>query len=94
MAVSCGLFEPFPTLLSLGRNFANKLDRWFLDKSLSPVARLRAFVDDARVGMARFDYRWGCLEGSPGQKIIALPNPFRNRLGTVSADWQERTALP
>jgi TetR/AcrR family transcriptional repressor of nem operon len=57
-----------------------------LDESVSPVARLRAFVDDAHVGMARFDYRWGCLVGNPGQEISALPNPFRDRLATIFAD--------
>ncbi len=72
--------------------FANKLDRWFLDESLSPLARLRAFVDDARAGMARFDYRRGCLVGNLGQEISALPDPFRDRLASVFADWEARTA--
>ncbi len=72
--------------------FANKLDRWFLDESLSPLARLRAFVEDARAGMARFDYRRGCLVGNLGQEISALPDPFRDRLTSVFADWEARTA--
>lgn len=72
--------------------FANKLDRWFLDESLSPLARLRAFVEDARVGMARFAYRRGCLVGNLGQEVSALPDPFRDRLAAVFADWETRTA--
>lgn len=72
--------------------FAGKLDRWFLDESLSPLARLRAFVEDARAGMARFDYRRGCLVGNLGQEISALPDPFRDRLAAVFADWEARTA--
>lgn len=72
--------------------FAAKLDRWFLDGSLSPVGRLRAFVEDARAGMARFDYRRGCLVGNLGQEISALPGPFRDRLTSVFADWEARTA--
>jgi TetR/AcrR family transcriptional regulator, transcriptional repressor for nem operon len=72
--------------------FANKLDRWFLDESLSPLARLRAFVEDARSGMARFDYRRGCLVGNLGQEISTLPEPFRDRLASVFADWEARTA--
>lgn len=72
--------------------FANKLDRWFLDESLSPLARLSAFVDDARSGMARFDYRRGCLVGNLGQEVSALPESFRDRLASVFADWEARTA--
>lgn len=72
--------------------FARKLDRWFLDESLSPLARLRAFVADVRTGMARFDYRRGCLVGNLGQEIGALPGPFRARLAAVFADWEARTA--
>ncbi|MGX5733238.1 acrylate utilization transcriptional regulator AcuR [Bosea thiooxidans] len=72
--------------------FARKLDRWFLDESLSPLARLRAFIRDARAGMARFDYRRGCLVGNLGQEISALPDPFRDRLAGVFADWEARTA--
>lgn len=72
--------------------FARKLDRWFLDESLSPLARLRGFVADARAGMARFDYRRGCLVGNLGQEVSALPDPFRDRLACVFADWEARTA--
>lgn len=72
--------------------FAHKLDRWFTDESLSPLARLRAFVDDARAGMARFDYRRGCLVGNLGQEIGTLPAVFRERLAGVFADWETRTA--
>ena len=71
--------------------FATKLDRWFLDESLSPLARMRAFVEDARAGMARFDFRRGCLVGNLGQEIGVLPDAFRDRLAIVFADWEART---
>src|SRR5688572_10755682 len=41
--------------------FARKLDRILNDASLSPVDRLRAFVADAKAGMARYQFRRGCL---------------------------------
>lgn len=72
--------------------FARKLDRWFLDESLPPLARLRGFIADARAGMARFGYRRGCLVGNLGQEIATLPAPFRARLAAVFADWEARTA--
>ncbi len=72
--------------------FARKLDRWFLDESMPPLTRLRAFIDDAQAGMARFDFHRGCLVGNLGQEIATLPDPFRDRLAAVFADWEARTA--
>jgi len=71
--------------------FARKLDRWFLDGSAAPLDRLRNFVADASAGMARYDFRRGCLVGNLGQEMSALPEPFRDRLHNVLLDWQERT---
>jgi TetR/AcrR family transcriptional repressor of nem operon len=72
--------------------FAAKLDHWFLDGSCAPLARLRNFIDDARQGMARYEFRRGCLVGNLGQEMGALPESFRGRLLEVFADWQGRTA--
>jgi TetR/AcrR family transcriptional repressor of nem operon len=72
--------------------FARKLDRWFLDESLSPLDRLRGFMDDAQQGMERYGYRRGCLVGNLGQEISTLPEPYRDRLSSVFADWEGRTA--
>jgi TetR/AcrR family transcriptional regulator, transcriptional repressor for nem operon len=72
--------------------FAAKLDRWFTDERLPPLDRLRGFVADARDGMARFDYRRGCLVGNLGQEMGVLPEPFRERLAAVLRDWEDRTA--
>lgn len=70
--------------------FALKLDRYLTDESLSPLLRLRAFVTDAEDGMARHQYKRGCLVGNLGQEIGALPERFRCRLEAVFADWQDR----
>lgn len=72
--------------------FARKLDRWFLDGGLSPLDRLRHFIDDAKAGMRRYDFRRGCLVGNLGQEMGALPESFRAQLGEVFQDWQARTA--
>lgn len=72
--------------------FAKKLDRWFTDEQRRPLDRLRDFIADARAGMARFDYRRGCLVGNLGQEMGVLPEPFRDRLAAVLRDWEERTA--
>lgn len=72
--------------------FARKLDSHFGNQSLSPLARLDAFVADAMAGMARFDFRRGCLIGNLGQEMGALPESFRERLIAVFVDWEIRLA--
>ncbi|PJI96125.1 TetR family transcriptional regulator [Acidovorax sp. 69] len=72
--------------------FARKLDRWFLDTAISPVQRLRNFIQDATEGMARHDFRRGCLVGNLGQEMGTLPESFRPKLEQVFLDWQARTA--
>ncbi|MDP4005619.1 TetR/AcrR family transcriptional regulator [Methylobacterium sp. NEAU K] len=71
--------------------FAHKLDRWLLDGNTAPLQRLRNFVADARTGMARYEFRRGCVVGNLGQEMSALPELFRDRLHGVLLDWQART---
>lgn len=75
-----------------GDFFARKLDRHLGNPALTPLARLHAFVDDAKAGMARFGYRRGCLIGNLGQEMGALPESFRAQLQATFADWQRRLA--
>lgn len=72
--------------------FAAKLDRWLLDETRPPLARLIDFVADARAGMARHGYRRGCLVGNLGQEVTQLPEGFREQLEAVLGDWQARLA--
>lgn len=71
-----------------GAFFARKLDRHLLNPALSPLGRLQAFVDEAKAGMARFDYQRGCLIGNLGQEMGALPESFRARLQATFESWQ------
>jgi TetR/AcrR family transcriptional repressor of nem operon len=72
--------------------FARKLDRWFLDITTAPLHRLRNFIRDAKEGMARHDFKRGCLVGNLGQEMGALPESFRTQLEQTFQDWQNRTA--
>lgn len=72
--------------------FLNKLDRAFSNDALTPIEQLKAFTEDALQGMARYDFRRGCLVGNLGQEMGALPEEFRAQLINVLHDWQERTA--
>ena len=73
--------------------FANKLDHHLLNEQRPPLQRLEDFVEDAKNGMARHDFRRGCLVGNLGQEIAALPNGYRVWLVTTLEDWQQRVAL-
>lgn len=79
-------------IVRYGEFFAKKLSRHLDNRTLSPVARLQAFVDDATDGMARHGFRRGCLIGNLGQEMGALPESFRNRLRETFAHWQSRFA--
>lgn len=72
--------------------FAGKLDRCFETQDRSPLQRLAGFIADARAGMARYDFRRGCLVGNLGQEMGVLPEVFRQRISAVFADWEARTA--
>lgn len=73
--------------------FARKLDHWFEAPGRAPLQRLADFVGDAREGMARHDFRRGCLVGNLGQEMGVLAEPFRHRIAAVFTDWEMRTAM-
>ncbi len=75
-----------------GAYFASKLDRHLSNTRLSPLHRIEAFVDDAKQGMARHDFRRGCLVGNLGQEVGGLPETYRQWLRETLADWQRRLA--
>ncbi|MCQ2993023.1 TetR/AcrR family transcriptional regulator [Pseudomonas syringae] len=70
--------------------FSQRLDRWLLDETLTPLERLVGFVQNAKIGMARHDYRRGCLVGNLGQEVCLLPEGFRDILEDIFLDWQAR----
>ncbi|WP_455921080.1 acrylate utilization transcriptional regulator AcuR [Pseudomonas putida] len=70
--------------------FARKLDHWLLDESIAPLERLLGFVEDAQTGMAKHEYRRGCLVGNLGQEISVLPEGYREAIEGIFADWQQR----
>lgn len=72
--------------------FAAKLDRILLNEQRSPLDRLHDFVADAQAGMARYDYRRGCLVGNLGQEMGTLPDAYRAQLLAVFSDWEARVA--
>jgi len=75
-----------------GRYFIRKLDRCLLDDALPPLERIMVFVRDAATGMAKYDFRRGCLVGNLGQEINVLPDSYRQQLSDILLAWQQRVA--
>lgn len=80
----------FEVLESYGRYFARKLDRWLCDESRPPLTRIADFIADAKAGMARYEFRRGCLVGNMGQELGGAHDGFREKLEATFNDWQER----
>jgi TetR/AcrR family transcriptional repressor of nem operon len=77
-------------------NYANyfnrKLDRLLFDPSMSPMERLRAYVEEAKRGMERFQFTRGCLIGNLSQELGAHNEAFRPKLEEVFKGWERRIA--
>ncbi|BCQ26447.1 TetR family transcriptional regulator C-terminal domain-containing protein [Caballeronia sp. NK8] len=70
--------------------FAKKLDMHLKDASLSPLERIKAFTEDAAIGMQRHKFKRGCLVGNLSQELAALDETFRKALMDVLQDWRRR----
>ena len=73
--------------------FANKLDVSLLDESYSPLMRINNFVEDAKLGMIRHNFKRGCLVGNLGQEVDLLPESYRQLLIDIFKCWQDRLAF-
>mgnify|MGYP000052290431 CR=1 FL=1 len=72
--------------------FANKLDACLLDESYTPLTRINNFVESAKNGMIRHQFKRGCLVGNLGQEVDLLPESFRQLLIDIFVCWQHRLA--
>lgn len=75
---------------SYAKYFQRRLDRCLGNDGLGPLDRLRAFVEDGAQGMARYDFKRGCLVGNLGQEMNALPEEFRDQIGAVFSSWERQ----
>ena len=73
--------------------FANKLDTCLLDKNYPPLTRINNFVEGAKIGMIRHDFKRGCLVGNLGQEVDLLPESFRQQLIDIFHAWQYRIEI-
>lgn len=58
------------------------------NSKLPPLARIKALMDESSEGMAKSEFRKGCLIGNLGHEIEALPESFREKLMQVLSGWE------
>ncbi|MBF9003022.1 MULTISPECIES: acrylate utilization transcriptional regulator AcuR [Vibrio] len=79
-------------LQAYGQYFAKKLDKHLNNETLEPLDRIEAFIDDAKHGMVRFDFRRGCLVGNMMQEVPQLSEALSQELQRILLDWQHRVS--
>lgn len=73
--------------------FAKKLDKYLLDESYPPLERMSNFVENAKVGISRYEFKRGCLVGNLGQEADLLPQSYRQILVDIFFDWQKSVSI-
>jgi len=79
-------------LMAYGSFFAHKLDKFLLNTELPPLQRIDDFVAHAGQGMAKFEFRRGCLVGNLLQESPLLPDDFPQTLKAILGEWEIRIA--
>ncbi|MBA6392392.1 TetR/AcrR family transcriptional regulator [Colwellia sp. BRX10-3] len=74
------------------RYFAKKLDIHLLNENNKPLIRITNFANEAKDGMARYNFKRGCLIGNLEQEVTLLPESHRLQLLTTLDDWQQKIA--
>jgi TetR/AcrR family transcriptional repressor of nem operon len=72
--------------------FDQKLDRILRHTEVSPLERLRLYIQEGIEGVERFEFRRGCLIGNLSQELGASHPAFRSALERVFQGWQDRVA--
>lgn len=75
-----------------GAFIAARLERCLEDEARSPLARIADFVEVAARGMAKHDFRRGCLVGNLGHELSGLPEGYPEQLRAILRDWETRLA--
>ena len=69
--------------------FIRKLKKYFENSQHLPLTRLRNFTEDAKIGMARYKFKRGCLIGNMGQETASLNKTLRKKIEASLIDWEK-----
>lgn len=80
-------------LTAYGDYFARKLAKHLERMDITPLERIALFVEDAKQGMEKFQFKRGCLVGNLMQEVPLLSETFGNQLTEILSDWQRRISI-
>lgn len=72
--------------------FLTRLDAFLSDENLTPLNRLRVFLEKGLVQLEAHNFTAGSLVGDLAQELSAQNERFRSRLDAVMFSWTERIA--
>ncbi|MCE0495037.1 acrylate utilization transcriptional regulator AcuR [Vibrio salinus] len=73
-----------------GRYFSKKLEKHFSRQDVCPLDRIELFVEDAKVGMTKFNFKRGCLVGNMMQESPQLSEACARQLQLAISDWKSK----
>ncbi|MBI5657883.1 MAG: TetR family transcriptional regulator C-terminal domain-containing protein [Geobacter sp.] len=72
--------------------FAQRLETFLQDEEVTPLNRIRNFLESGLARVSQNSCTRGCLIGNLGQEMADLNERFRERLDQVFAMWRSRFA--
>ena len=72
--------------------FERRLDTFLSDEEVTPLNRIRNFLETGLARVTQNQCTKGCLIGNLGQEMADLNERFRTRLDEVFNNWKERFA--
>jgi len=72
--------------------FAQRLETFLQDEEVTPLNRIRNFLESGLAKVSQNSCTRGCLIGNLGQEMADLNERFRERLDQVFAMWRARFA--
>ena len=82
----------YAVITAYGEYFAHKLDKHLTNNAFPPLTRIENFVNDAKAGMTRYQFKRGCLVGNLMQESPQLSEAFTSHLQTILGEWQQRVS--
>ncbi len=70
-----------------GESYNAKMRSFLQNKDLSPLKRIRNYMEDGIKSMASGECKRGCLIGSLGQELAGQNESFRQRLDGIFQQW-------
>jgi TetR/AcrR family transcriptional repressor of nem operon len=73
--------------------FEQRLDTFLTDDEVSPLNRIRNYLETGLTRVTQNHCTRGCLIGNLGQEMADLNERFRTRLDEIFSAWKERFAV-